>query len=722
MQLVKDDEFIFGLPTSGLASSCYEIFYRLAHINSDQSVTRCSLFNAQKLLGVRFWKSQLTRFVSAMNASPEATANYAVLHSIAWTLKGAADELHLLAGYAPCSSSAGDIAPNPREYKHLSEVLFSGGGLVAEVVKIIPMKRVCFDFVASVPPEQVVFAAKESIPGPMEVVRGYSTINVEKFVALTQPMRELYPEDDLRVWAQQWNKSVERDCASAHLSDAVHTILGVSVTSAKAASFQIQSDIIPAGKTLIRILECMTVEVDPNKSMQVLDDVLYTTACRNLAVAALMTTSSVCLLGHENRPISASHDVAVACNLMARAIAFSDNGNQAGADFTRRSERVAILASALALLLRDLPDRQLRDGDQYFLLQAATVLSKLSVGSGAIVQIPALPTSETLAARSCLSLLLDVFENSSSKPGNCYSFDVLTKELIPGSSTSVIEAMINLLPLFDDNVALFLQKMAFQPQICHVLLDSGLLESLSLAAEKYTDEQEKLIARMSLEHEYVQNSPIIPIPSFFIGHMDLMGTVMANCKTKENLRDIVLMVIGVVRCYDAVNQRLLKSFPVDGDALLSVLRCLAQANLLLSQGKTRSMLQNPVESSYLFDEVKSITVHLAENPLPERFLRPFPSNLKSSRPLDGNNSWWNTIDRQSKQSPYDQTFDSESDGEDLFWVANRAAEVLRYGLLILRTNLASKTLDEFTLSRTLYRCADAAHVSLKHLEALCPTK
>jgi hypothetical protein len=722
MQLIKDDEFVFGSSTSGLASSCFEILYRLAHINSDQSVTMFSLFNTHKLPEFRFWRSQLTRFVSAIIGNPEAAANYAVFHSIAWILKGAADELHVLAGFAAGTSSVIDIAPNPREYKHLSEVLFSGDGLVAEVVKMIPMKRVCFDFLASVPPEQAVSAAKESISGPMEVVQGYTTINIEKLVAFTQSVREIYPEEDLRVWARQWNNSVERDCASAHLSDAVHTVLGVSVTSARAAIFPIQSDIIPVGKTLIRILECMTIEADPNKSAQVLDDVLHTTACRNLAIAALMTASSVCLLGHENRPVSASHDVAVACNLMARAIAFSDNGNQVGADCVRRNERVATLANALALLLRDLPDRQLRDGDQYFLLQAATVLSKLSAGIGAIVQIPALPSYETLVFRSCLSVLFEVLENSSSKPGYCYSFDVLTKALMPGSSTSVVEAMINLLSLFDDNIALFLQKMAFQPQICHVLLESGLLESLRLAAEKYTDEEAKLLERVSLEHEYVQNPLAIPIPSFFIGHMDLMGAVMVNYKSKESVRDIGLKVISVVRCYDAVNQRLLKSFPVDGDALMSVLRCLAQANLLLSHVKTSSML--PVESPYLFDEVRSITMHLAQHPLPERFLGPIPSNLKSSRltstsfevtrQSDQDHSWWNTIDKQSKLFSNDQSFHFIADGEDVFWVATRAAEVATYGLFILRSSTPSKTLDEFTLSRALYRCVDAAHVSQKN--------
>ena len=104
----------------------------------------------------------------------------------------------------------------------------------------------------------------------------------------------------------------------------------------------------------------------------------FTTACRNLALAALMASSSGSTVGHDTSPSETSVDTVVACNLMARAIACS-GGNQVGPDSVRRNERVAILASALLLILRDLPDHQLRDGDQYQMFQASLVLSKLAV-------------------------------------------------------------------------------------------------------------------------------------------------------------------------------------------------------------------------------------------------------------------------------------------------------------------------------------------------------
>ena len=156
-------------------------------LKPSQGGLNCVLYCAGRLRALDFWKSHLSKIFHAIFSTPcfSTVENFHVIHSIAWLLKGAASELHLLAGFA--SNGSGQlIAPLPSRYKNLSEALFSVEGLVAYALRVLPIKRPFFESVASVPSEQAVNGAKETLAGAPEVVSGYESINEKKLIEITK--------------------------------------------------------------------------------------------------------------------------------------------------------------------------------------------------------------------------------------------------------------------------------------------------------------------------------------------------------------------------------------------------------------------------------------------------------------------------------------------------------------------------------------------------------
>jgi hypothetical protein len=475
-------------------------------------------------------------------------------------------------------------------------------------------------------------------------------------------------------------------------------------------------------------MECMTLEGDPNTSSQILDKVFFTTACRNLALAALMASSSASSIGYDTSPSESSVDTLAALNLLARAIGCS-GGSQVGPDSVRRNERVAILASALLLILRDLPDNQLREGDQYQMFQASLVLSKLAVtvlGN----TLPAVPSTESLIARSCLSMLLDILESSwpENKEPCCHA--VLTDGAAAGSSAPAIVAMIQLLPLLDGTIATLLQKLSEFPRTADLLIEYGILDALRSAGESYRDEEARFLASEAHSVPYGQGQTNVVTPRFLQGHLDLMGALLSSQVPGSRLFDILPKIIAIIRCYDSVIERLLGCFPLDGDVLFALWRCLAQANAVIRSDSSTGDVSTTSLLHRLTDEIGApylrnvamLTLHIAENPLPSRFLGMIPSRLKTSHTFSapvvvttaaatGEKCWWDTIDSQSEMSTVGRAPDL-SLIDDLCRLALLGSDLMRYGLSLIRgSGFVVSGFDENALCRALWRCADAANVS-----------
>lgn len=724
--LLSSIDFVIGANSGDLASSCYEILYRLTKIKTGDPEIGLALFTADCLRAVDFWKANLVKICSSLLSTPHFTTSlcyYHAIHSIAWLLKGVSGELHLLAGFSSgfiaFTGVERLVAPLPSQYKSLCRALFSDEGLIVQALRALPIERPSLSSVYSTPSdEQAVIGAKESLHGSPDVVQGYVTINLATLVNIMKTKGMPIQEDGIRAWVEHWNHSVLRDCASAHLSDAIYFVLGSSASSSKVAAFQIPPGTTAGKKTMIHILKRMTLQEVPNTRVPVLDDVFFTTACRNLALATRMVSCSVANQGVDTNISVDSIDTATIGSLIVRAIACSSAGSPSGPTSSRRNERVAVLATALLPVLRELPGQTLRDADNRYFFQAAVVLSEIA-GNVEVKQSPAVPSPEILASRSCLSLMLDILEDSSAKDGFSPCCAVLTDTSSAGSPVSPIRKMIGLIPLLDDNIATLLQKFAgLSPQVSDLLLASGILNALQGAAEKYQEEEAKFLA--SHAHDVHYGETQIQTPSFVLGHFEVMGALLAS-QAPSNLRlDIVAKIVTVVHRYNSVLERLLGSFPVGGDTLYAILRCIALSSAIL-HAKTASVdsralvshkqigAMELLGSTYLLSQVAKLSMHIAENPLPPSLLATVPSCLCPSRLASGvvvvseaiSKSWWDS-----------QNATSTSLTVDLYGLAILAMDLLRFSLLLIRRSSVEASLDEFILSRALCRCTDAALVSL----------
>jgi len=703
-----------------LAASCYEIIYHLTNLVDGRTRIDDALHIADRLRNIDFWRMHLLKLFSAISSAPDGVVGHRIIHAIAWLLKGAAGELHLLAGFTSVTSSGHELvrAPNLGQYKSICRLLFSDGRLVERALIVLPIEKTSF-VISHIPPSisQTVSELKEEL----QVYPGYWTVNADKLVAVAQSRGIPVDESELRFWADQWNQGAKRDCASTHLSDAIRSVVGASVCTSRFASSDLSPQFVAGSELLVLILERMTVRGDPTKNARLLDETLFTTACRNLASAALSAASF-------NHFVDESESVsrvsaATACILLVRAIACSGDGGMVGPD-SRRNESIAYLATALVLTLKDLPDQFLteqlqRDGEHSFFYQAAVVLSNLSCNVLAD-QIPVSPSQACLVSRTCLYSLLDVLESSWTGHSCCRA--ILTDGSLFGSTQAPIRSMIDLIPRLDGRIATLLQSLATFPGVADLLLEHDILQALMDAAEYYVSEEAKYLASEACNALYGQTN--IGPPPFLIGHLELLGALMVAATqppaSTDRRRGIASMVTSIVRTYNSVFERLFASFPLDGDVVTVMVRCLAQADMLERESGDfsaltphRNLVVDDGIGAPLRSSVASLSMHLAEYPLPEHFLGQLPSRLQGpshchtgagivAAAAMGKKSWWDTLDKQTPSMGGDQLLEK----------AVLGAELLRYGLQVCQGSSSTMIVDENALSRSLFRCSETAVVRI----------
>ena len=714
---------IFDPNGADLAASCYEIMYHLTNLVDGRTRVDDALHIADRLRNIDFWQMHLLKLFTAISSAPDGVIDHRIVHAIAWLLKGAAGELHLLAGFTSVTSSGHELvkAPNLGQYKSICRLLFSDGRLVERALIVLPIEKPSF-VISHIPPSisQTVSELKEEL----QVYPGYWTVNADKLVAVAQSRGIPVDEDGLRFWADQWNQGAQKDCASTHLSDAIRSVVGASVCTSRFAFSDLSPQFVAGSELLVLILERMTVRGDPNKNSRLLDETLFTTACRNLASAAVFAASSAFFNHVANESESVSRvSAATACILLVRAIACSGDGSMVGPD-SRRNESIAYLATALVLILNDLPDQFLteqlqRDGEQSFFYHAAVVLSNLSCNVLAD-QIPVTPSQACLVSRTCLYSLLDILESSWTGHSRCRA--ILTDVSLFGSTQAPIRSMIDLIPRLDGRIATLLQSLASFPGVADLLLEHDILQALMDAAEYYVSEEAKYLASEARNALYGQTN--IGPPPFLIGHLELLGALMVAATqpptNTDRRRGIASMVISIVRTYNSVFERLFASFPLDGDVVTVMIRCLAQADILgrasgdfSALTPQRNLVVDDGLGTPLRSSVASLSMHLAEYPLPEQCLGQLPSRLHGpshchtgagivAAAAMGKKSWWDTLDKQTPSMGCEQLLEK----------AVLGAELLRYGLQLYQGPSSAMNVDENALSRSLFRCSEAAVVRI----------
>jgi hypothetical protein len=707
-----------------------------------------ALYAAERLRAVDFWKTHLALMLSTFRRPEllgfrhpyghleDILSDENIVHSIAWILKGTASELQQLSGKSTSFQAGGAfgglMAPRPSQYKSLVSLLFAPPyEFILNLLRVLPIERITFDATRAIPSEAAVRGAKYHLPGPQDVVQGYEIINGAKLIELMKTPGLPPDEDGLRAWSDQWNASVARDCAAAHISSAVHVVLGSSL--ATCSKELVDLDVVPSavdGYTLLAsLLGRFATDAREGLAVPKLDETNFTTATRNLSLATLVTTDYIVTRASRVTEGNGSIEGPATCALLARAVVSSGFATDLSPDSARKNERTAILTTALALMLQHFSKQDVGEGDSHHFFRASVVLSRLA-GAVTAERIPAVPSPEALIARSCLSLLLDLFGNETGfSRAESFVQAVFIESTSDSRSESPIKVLMRRLAALDSNVAGLLQKVTQLPFGGDILLESGVIDSLRAAAVNYKDEDSRV--RSSHTHNVAYEELSIVTPTFLLGHLGLMSTLMAIPLSNDRSRDVSLQVLDILRLYDFVFERLVSRFPLDGDVLQSCLGCIAQAqswivSVASDVGRPLTIGRRANDGPFVSKEFDNgsvvLTMHIAENPFPRDMLPALPSRLSKrhsswhssvvsvSAPTE--KSWWDVLNVKSTYSSSGWLRRSDMClTEEIYDYCVLGADMLRSGLRLIRGSHSTSLLDESTLSRALCRCVDAVRVS-----------
>lgn len=702
--LLGGNGFASGVGSS-IGARAFEIFYRLLQLNCDDERNALQVsYAVARLRAVDFWTSQLTQFLGCLESDHlllERDAN--IVHSIAWVLK--------------CLSSEFDE-------RLLSTLFDSPTELVARfVVRALPLERVAFT-VTTPPSEEAVRHSTMDLVGPPEVVNGYKVIDVTKLLEISE-RQGVANKEAARTWAEEWNLSIGRDCASAHLSHAVYRIIGTAAFRLRREGVRSETARLHGSKLLATILRRMTSTPD-------LDEQCFTTATRNLALATLVSAEIIVAEESSAESTEATIDVTAACVMLAQAIVSSGSSQDGrlGSDDGRKNERTAILCSALSLLLRAQSNPSVATSDFQVFLAAASVLGHLACDA-VTTSLPVTPSYGARMARCCLKLMIDVL--------NIAAPTWTAQALIPAAFSrpesvggeTCIQCMIRLLGGLDWDIAPFLQELVLFPSGAETLLDSRIFEALNSAAVYYQSEEAKVTAaETGPPHRKVE----IEIPSFLSGHLQLMSSLLALELPDERLFVIAIHTMSVLKHYRSTLERLVARFPVDGDDLATFTRCFSQVKAILriarphartgdAMGRSVDALASPLAS---FERIfADLALQIAENPLPPDLLPLLPAPLRHGPAhvqshavhvtAGQNKTWWTALGIALKppnsfglQTPAPLT-------EEILSRGAAGAEILRNCLSIFAGAPSSAPFSSRSLGRSICQCQNAIQVSPRRL-------
>jgi len=297
---------------------------------------------------------------------------------------------------------------------------------------------------------------------------------------------------------------------------------------------------------------------------------------------------------------------------------------------------------------------------------------------------PVQPTPDAELARVCLKSMLPLMDEA----------DVRTI-----LQTDAVATWVKLVERLDRNIISLLQQIPGFEFGSDMLLKNGILRSIENAGSQFM-RHVKAVASGSLES--IQRV----VPNYFGGHLDLMSTLLMRA-SRNRQTEAAHHVLEILRCYEPITNKMLLSFPFDGDMVVSFVRCCSVAVTLAASShfSTPSMSIEIPGHAYL----SKLALKLSEYPLPSVFLRRIPEYLKgkSDRLKSSVASfapapeefepWWDKLDCK----------DWRNEEEQLYHNGMLAAEIARCGLSLLRDGDILAKLDCAQIGRAVCRNVDA---------------
>jgi hypothetical protein len=724
-QILKKKAFVTSSKSGELAASIFEIFFHLCnYAEANSGDAKMMLKSSSKLRKADFWLAHLSLILSNVSSigTSSSRLNTSVFHSIAWILKGIANELRLLTDFSGVSTVQDSfLGPQPSKYRRIVSVLCNeNSSLLLRLLDVMPIRRLYQNTVIVAPTEESVRFVKKGLYGAPSVVNGYDVVDTERLLVSMRQTKESI-EEGLRNWCDHWNLSVARDCASAHCSDALRIVLGTINIADTTLGIRTTDDNVRSVKLLLNLLELVSSSGPSSSAPRDMDMDVYTTATRNLALAILSTTELV--FKSASKAVS---DTPGCATLLARAICQSGFHLGEGPDACRRNERTAILANALACILRRFSEEDTSKCMIEDFRNAALVLSRLST----FLRAGEIPPTQAVLARWCLSAILGLFARQDTSRELSFVQSVLTDPIRPGAMHSTATIMIKAISSRDVDMALLLQKIALLPFGGETLLESGVLEAMYDVAKYYFFEEAKFLKDENASTMMYQRTEV-GVPSFLIGHLELMISLLLSGIEETRKLQIAVEVLQIIQLYQPTVNRLLSGFPVDGEVLETFYRTYCQAKLLIDQGdkgfrKSTSFSNCPQMDEYTEYEngLVHLTMHLVEYPLPRSMLTSLPAHLEKhpsqaalqivENSLQTVKSWWSSLDIEVHDSSSEWLSDSAglALSDMICELASRGGDMARVGLSLIRRSESNSIADVQSLCRGLTRCSYGVRVRI----------
>lgn len=646
LNILEHAKFNFDGSNAPVGASCYELVYRLCDLSAGDTANCQRVKYASSILRRRdFWSVHLVMAIPRVQQAKVEQAPFEMflIHALSWIVKGTAVELKLLSGLMSRDGQAyGNLFEwQPTQYHRFLSFLLSPNVLF-ELFTVIPLERLDFSDLSMVPSEDRIRSCKYALTGSSDVVDGYEIVNESL-------LHDFYTEEGLeshavgvRAWVERWNRSIMRDCASAHLTNAIYLVFGCSSATTNILPPHLLIGVDQWLPIFSALLERLDEAFVMKKSQRSLDDLFYTTATRNLSIAIFMLAD---LLAKNNADTDTCFH---ACVQISRLISLSSRGLFPGPGSVRQAERTSILASSLALLLQEIRGEALNLGDCSDFIHAAKALAEIGTRLASDV-VPHKAAQESIISQECLCLLLQLFNNGSF----CIDGNLFCREILNAPNANregfVVDKMIALIPLFDEDILLLLLTIIEFPDGVGILLDRGILAAILSAAQTYVGAEASYQSSIALKAAY--EIECIATPPFFQSHMRILcALATAQLKTTFQKVSVTDMVSRILWVYSPIVERLVTRFPEDGEVFQLVVMCYAQLHVS-SSGEIRDLTPSFVVQPYISDEtlvtgllrITSLVMHIAENPLPRRFQRPLPSLFNSTSAASDSSIVWTSV-------------------------------------------------------------------------------
>lgn len=488
LQLLDNGDFVAS--NMDIACKFFETIHYLTSINGEAGNIVVATKSADLLRSSDYWNNHLSRMFTLAKVTSAEThhSDHAlVFHSVSWILKSLANELYLAAGHYANASSSQEVvllaAPRPSDFTRICQDTFSEAGYLNTAILLTPLQKP--DVRNETPSPSclaAVSASKEDVVGSPYGPGEFCRVNVDRLLQALKSTANPDTNGVVTMWVHEWNSFVELDCASAHLTDSLHAVLGAAVACSNNVAVMSSDQMRPVrGAPLALSALEKIVQASDGRGDRSLTEAVFPRASRNLAhFSAVAISHGLTKINFSE----ASDSLDGISNLVVNALALANDDGSNGSLF---SEHVTFLASCLLSIGEVSEASVMSIADAESLAFASRNLMGISSTTDS-TKFPAVASLEAVVARACPTLMLDVFENHlrSDMKLFCDSFlSPTVRSRGPVGDTALLR-LVKLLPTLDEGVAPMLGKLI--PGLSLEIVNARVFTNLEEAAAVYRKE------------------------------------------------------------------------------------------------------------------------------------------------------------------------------------------------------------------------------------------